>query len=161
MQTMSTQRLAWIAPLLLAATATATAAAAQAKPDLDLSTIKSLDCTFSVAAVGRWKGGEPLGEIKTAGVVSVRLEEIDTQDGSARVAGAAEEMVVQSSAFTLHFLDVSRAGRMALTTVFAQETKPGRLKAAHTRSDYVKITMGSFDSEPSIAQYYGDCAPTR
>src|SRR5688572_21405143 len=137
----------------------APAASAQTKTDIDLSTIKTLKCTFSVSAVGGWKNGEPEGQIKTGGTVSVQFVEIDTQDGSAQMAGsgAAEDIVLQASAWNMHFLEVARSGRLTMTSVFAQESKPGRLKAVHTRTDYLKISMPKFESEPTAAQYYGDC----
>jgi hypothetical protein len=124
-------------------------AGAQTKGEIDMMTIKTLDCTFSVTAVGAWKGGEPSAQIRTGGTVSVKLEEIDTGDGSARMPGNPPiEIVVQASVWNLHFLDVERSGRLIMTTVFAQESKPGRLKAVHTRTDYLKISMPNFESEP-------------
>jgi hypothetical protein len=139
----------------------AVAAAAQTNADINLMTIKSLDCIFSVSAVGSWKNGEATAQVKSGGTLTLKLEEVDTQDGSARLAGQIEELVLQSSTWNLHFLDVARSGRLSMTTVFAQESKPGRLKAVHTRTDYLKISMPGFESEPSAAQYYGDCLPTR
>jgi hypothetical protein len=68
-----------------------------------------------------------------------------------------EDIVLQASTWNLHFLEVARSGRLVMTSVFAQESKPGRLKAVHTRTDYLKISMPKFESEPQAAQYYGDC----
>jgi hypothetical protein len=143
----------------LAALLAAAPAAAQTKPDIDLTTIKTLKCTFSVSAIGAWKNGEPQAQVKTGGTVSVELVDIDTQDGSARLVGASagEDIVLQASAWNLHFLELQRSGRLTMTSVFGQETKPGWLKAVHTRTDYLKISMPKFESEPTAAQYYGDC----
>jgi hypothetical protein len=148
--------------IALAAFLPPAAAAQDAKPgappktnDIDLSTIKTLTCTFSVSAIGGWKNGEPEGQIRTGGTVTVQLEDIDTQDGSARMGN--EDIVLQASTWNLHFLEVARSGRLTMTSVFAQESKPGRLKAVHTRTDYLKISMPKFESEPQAAQYYGDC----
>jgi hypothetical protein len=153
-------RIPFFGPAAIALVAVlAPGAAAQTKTDIDLSTIKTLTCTFSVSAVGGWKNGEPQGQIKTGGMVTVQLEDIDAQDGSARLLGAAagEDIVLQASPWNLHFLELQRSGRLTMTSVFAQESKPGRLKAVHTRTDYLKISMPKFESEPTAAQYYGDC----
>jgi hypothetical protein len=160
---MAITRHACLAAALMLMSAPVAAQTAGAKPDVDLMSITALTCTFSVSAVGRWKAGEPTGQIRTGGTVAVELIEVDTADGSARMAGAgaAEEIVLQASVWNLHFLEVARSGRLTMTTVFGQETKGGRLKAVHTRTDYLKISMPGFESEPTAAQYYGDCAPTR
>ena len=160
---MAIMRHACLAAALMLMTAPVTAQTGGAKPDVDLMSITALKCTFSVSAVGGWKAGEPTGQIRTGGTVALELIDIDTADGSARVAGAgaAEEIVLQASAWNLHFLEVARSGRLMMTSVFGQETKEGRLKAVHTRTDYLKISMPGFESEPTAAQYYGDCAPTR
>ena len=153
---MRISRAAWLAAAWAAFMAPASA---QTKTDIDLSTIKTLKCTFSVSAVGGWKNGEPEGQIKTGGTVSVQLVDIETQDGSARLVGATagEHVVLQASAWNLHFLELQGSGRLTMTSVFAQESKPGRLKAVHTRTDYLKISMPKFESEPTASQYYGDC----
>ena len=48
----------------------------------------------------------------------------------------------------LHVLDVRPDGALTVTTVFAQESREGRLKAVHSRI-------------PDSSQYYGDCSFTR
>ena len=158
-------RAAWLTLLLMAPTATHAQqrVAPDPTPTIDLLSIKTLTCTFSVSAVGRWKGGEPTGEVRTGSTVSVRLVDIETADNSAQMvgSGAAEEIIVQASAFNLHFMEVSRAGALTMTTVFGQESKPGRLKAVHTRTDYLKISMPGYEAEPTAAQYYGDCEFSR
>jgi hypothetical protein len=160
---MATTRHACLAVVLMLVAAPAMAQGAAARPDVDLMSITALKCSFSVSAVGTWKGGEPAGQIRTGGTVAVELIDVDASDGSARLAGAgaAEDIVLQASAWNLHFLEVARSGRLTMTTVFGQETKEGRLKAVHTRTDYLKISMPGFESEPTAAQYYGECAPTR
>jgi hypothetical protein len=159
--TMAISRAAGFAAALAVLVA-APGAGAQTKGDIDLMTIKTLDCTFSVSAIGSWKGGEPTGTIKSGGTVSVKLEEISAQDGSARMPGNPPiELVLQASVWNLHFLDVERSGRLIMTTVFGQESRNGRLKAVHTRTDYLKISMPNFESEPTASQYYGDCAVGR
>jgi hypothetical protein len=158
-----TAALALSVALLASAESAAQTKAPEPKPDIDLMGITHLTCIFSVSATGTWKGGEPQGQIRTGSTVSVELTEIDTQDGSAQMVGSgqSEDIVLQASAWNLHFLEVSRSGRLTMTTVFGQESKPGRLKAVHTRTDYLKVSMPGFESEPTVAQYYGDCEAKR
>lgn len=61
----------------------------------------------------------------------------------------------------MHFLEVSRGGRLGITTVFAQYTTGERLKAVHSRTDYLPIDLPGFRSEPEVAMYFGDCEATR
>jgi hypothetical protein len=44
-----------------------------------------------------------------------------------------------------------------VTTVFAQEAAPKRLKAVHSRHGYLQMTVGRYIAEPSVSQNYGDC----
>jgi len=46
-------------------------------------------------------------------------------------------------------------------TVFAAYTTGTRLRAAHSRADYLPIDLPNFKSEPEVAQFYGDCEATR
>jgi hypothetical protein len=54
-----------------------------------LAKIKSLKCVFPVYASGSWKSGEPQAVAKT-GQLSIQIDAIDVQDGSARFVGAGE-----------------------------------------------------------------------
>ena len=46
---------------------------------------------------------------------------------------------------------------VALTTVFAQEASPKKLKAVHSRHGYLQMQVGRYISEPSVSQNYGEC----
>ncbi|NOT44736.1 MAG: hypothetical protein HOP14_09055 [Acidobacteria bacterium] len=149
---------------LLALLLLAPAVAAQNIPVAELATITALDCTFPIWTGTTWKEGVPDPQVRTSSTLSLRFDDIDTQDGLARQAagpGGEAELVVQLYGWNLHLLDTNRAGRMAITTVFGQVSREGRLKAVHTRSDFIATEMGSFRSQPELAQYYGDCEVTR
>jgi hypothetical protein len=60
------------------------------------------------------------------------------------------------SGWSLYFVENS-IGQLNVTTVFAQETAPKRLKAVHTRHGYLQMTVGRFISEPAVSQNYGEC----
>jgi hypothetical protein len=112
-----------------------------------LNSIKRLKCSFGTSTAGNWQSGEPqvrVAELKNA--LSFTIADIDSADGIATITRSerASSVSVQLSGSNLYFLDVRTSGA-TLTTVFSQESRPGRLKAVHTQT------------EPNLAQYYGDC----
>ena len=128
-------------------------------PDANaLARIKSLKCVFPVYTSGTWKNGEPQALAKT-GMLSIQIDAIDVQDGSARFVGVGEaaHIVVQLSGWSLHFLETGNTGSVNVTTVFAQETRGKKLKAVHSRHDYLQMSLPGFVSEPTVSQYYGEC----
>jgi hypothetical protein len=60
------------------------------------------------------------------------------------------------SGWSLYFVENS-VGQLNVTTVFAQESAPGKLKAVHSRHGYLQMQVGKFISEPSVSQNYGEC----
>ena len=90
--------------------------------------------------------GEAIARRLAAAGATVGIADIDSADGIATMTRAegASSVTVQLSGSNLYFLDV-RASGATLTTVFSQESQPGRLKAVHTQT------------ESNLAQYYGDC----
>jgi hypothetical protein len=113
-----------------------------------LEAIERLDCAFTASARGNWSGGAPRVQTTNAGQVDVSLSDIDVLEGSAtiRAEKRTASISVRSDRSNLYFLDPGSDGIATLTTVFSQETRPGRLKAVHTRTGRV------------AAQLYGDCA---
>jgi hypothetical protein len=55
---------------------------------------------------------------------------------------------------------VSRLGGLAVTSVFARESRDGKLKAMHSRSSFVPASVKDDSTEPEAQQYYGDCEAT-
>ncbi len=149
---------------VLALVATGIGVRAQALKEGDLSNIKALKCTFPRSTVVVWKDGVPEPRIRTTGVLTLEINEIDAADGSAIVGSVStgnHDVNVQVYGWNMHFLEASRGGRIGVTTVFAQYSTGDRLKAVYTRSDYLPIDLPGFKSEPEVAQYYGDCEATR
>ena len=126
--------------------------------DNPLAKIKSLKCVFEAYATGTWKNGEPQAQAKT-GQLSIQIDSIDTQDGSARFVGVGEaaHIVVQLSGWSLHFLETGNTGSVNVTTVFTQKSRGNKLRAVHSRHDYLEMSMPGFTSEPTVSQYYGEC----
>jgi hypothetical protein len=128
-----------------------------AEPPNPLTKVKALKCRFPVAVAGTWKNGEPVATPRTQELL-INVTEIDVGDGTAEVAGTAGKAFVSAvlSGWSLYFVENS-VGQLNVTTVFAQESSPGKLKAVHSRHGYLQMQVGKFISEPSVSQNYGDC----
>jgi uncharacterized lipoprotein YbaY len=142
----------------VAALALAPAAGAQTPdPPNPLKTVKGLKCRFPVAVSGTWKNGEAVATPRTQELL-ITVTEIDVSDGTAEVAGTAGKAFVSAvlSGWSLYFVE-NGVGQLNVTTVFAQESAPGKLKAVHSRHGYLQMQVGKFISEPSVSQNYGEC----
>jgi hypothetical protein len=148
------------AALLMLALADPQGAAAQSR-DLQrrLSTAKSVECTFSTLATGTWDGVTPQAAVTPAKVEASFLD-INVDEGTAEAGSAFGEVFisVRYSFGYLHFMQMSDAGPLHLTTILAHETAMGRLKAVHTRHEYSPTIVPGFTSRPEM--YIGDCAVT-
>jgi hypothetical protein len=129
----------------------------QADPPNPLTTVKRLKCRFPTASAAAWKSGDPQVQIRTQELL-FEITNIDVQDGTAEYLGTAGRAYVTAvlSGWSLYFVENS-VGQLNVTTVFAQEASPKRLKAVHSRHGYLQMTVGRFIAEPSVSQNYGDC----
>ena len=149
-----------LAGLMVAVLCTASPQArgqAQADPPNPLLTVKRLKCRFPTASAAAWKSGDPQVQIKTQELL-FDLTNIDVADGTAEYLGTAGRAFVTAvlSGWSLYFVENS-VGQLNVTTVFAQEAAPKRLKAVHSRHGYLQMTVGRYIAEPSVSQNYGDC----
>jgi hypothetical protein len=128
-----------------------------AEPPNPLTSLKRLKCRFPVAASAVWKGGEPQAQTKTQELL-FEIAAIDVQDGTAEYLGTAGRAYVTAvlSGWSLYFVE-NAVGQLNVTTIFAQEAAPKRLKAVHSRHGYLQMTVGRFVAEPSVSQNYGEC----
>ena len=135
----------------------APASAQTDEPPNPLKTVKALKCRFPVAVSGTWKNGEAVANPRTQELL-INVTEIDVSDGTAEVAGTAGKAFVSAvlSGWSLYFVE-NGVGQLNVTTVFAQESAPGKLKAVHSRHGYLQMQVGKFISEPSVSQNYGEC----
>ena len=113
-----------------------------------LESIQRLECVFTAGVSADWSGAEP--SVRTLGAanrLTLNLSDINVVDGSATLRDGARTSSVsaRSDRSNLYFFDLGSSGTATLTTVFSQETRPGHLKAAHTRTGV------------DAAQFYGDC----
>jgi len=143
--------------LVLASVAPIAAGQAPADPPNPLLTVKRLKCRFPTASAAAWKSGDPQVQIKTQELL-FELNAIDVQDGTAEYVGTAGRAYVTAvlSGWSVYFVENS-VGQLNVTTVFAQEASPKRLKAVHSRHGYLQMTVGKFIAEPYVSQNYGDC----
>jgi hypothetical protein len=135
----------------------ATAHAQTTEPPNILPTVKALKCRFPAATTATWKGGEAQPQTKTQ-EMQFTISEIDVQDGTAEFLGTAGRAYVTAvlSGWSMYFVE-SSVGQLNITTVFAQEASPKKLKAVHSRHGYLQMQVGRYISEPSVSQNYGDC----
>jgi hypothetical protein len=143
--------------VVLAVAAASAGAQAPAEPPNPLTTVKRLKCRFPQASSAAWKAGDPQIQLKTQELL-FEISNIDVQDGTAEYLGTAGRAFVTAvlSGWSLYFVENS-VGQLNVTTVFAQEAAPKRLKAVHSRHGYLQMTVGKFIAEPSVSQNYGDC----
>ena len=133
------------------------AAAQDAEPPNPLTSVKALKCRFPAATSATWKDGQPIAQTKTQELL-FEITEIDVDDGTAEFRGTAGRAFVTAvlSGWSLYFVE-NAVGQLNVTTVFAQEASPKRLKAVHSRHGYLQMKVGRFISEPSVSQNYGEC----
>jgi hypothetical protein len=131
-------------------------AAAPADP-VSLARVKELRCSFSIYASGSWKtavSAQTKGEESSVDIVA-----IDVQEGTAEIKDATPPtpvtaMLVGSS---LHILERTMSGSLTITTVFADVTPAGKLRAVQSHHEYVPVNLPGFLAQPSVSQHYGEC----
>lgn len=134
---------------------------AQDKPPADppnpLTTVKALNCRFPSATTATWKEGQAVAQTRTQ-ELQLSVENIDVQDATAEVRGTGSKAFVSAvlSGWSLYFVE-NGVGQLNVTTVFAQEASPKKLKAVHSRHGYLQMQVGRFISEPAVSQNYGEC----
>lgn len=128
-----------------------------AEPPNILNSVKALKCRFPAATTATWKGGDAVAQTKTQEMLFT-ISEIDVMDGTAEFLGTAGRSYVTAvlSGWSMYFVE-SSVGQLNVTTVFAQEASPKKLKAVHSRHGYLQMQVGRYISEPSVSQNYGDC----
>jgi hypothetical protein len=122
-----------------------------------LAAAKSLECKFTTLATGTWDGTKTSAAVSKADI-SVTFTDIDVDGGTAEAdSGFGNAFIsVRYAQGSLHFMQISDAGPLYITTVLATETAPGRLKAMQSRHEYSPTMLPGFTSRPEL--YVGDCA---
>jgi len=140
--------------------APAPAVALADEPPNPLTMVSALTCRFPAAASAGWSDeGTPEPRTREQDM-RIEISAIDLEDGTAEIRATTGTVFVSAvlSGWSLYFVE-NAVGLLNVTTVFAQESSPGRLKAVHSRHGYLQMQVGNFISEPSVSQNYGFCAP--
>jgi hypothetical protein len=125
------------------------------------TSVRRLQCVFTAAAGGVWQGGTAAVRPRSEVLLRLDIDAIDAQDGTATmrdVPESAAHLVAQFSGWTLHVIQTDGTGGLSVTSVFARESRDGKLKAVHSRANY--LPGGTPDVEPSAQQFYGECGAT-
>lgn len=136
----------------------ATGLAAQGTPlQQRLAAATSLRCTFSTVATGTWTDGVPAAVTKPA-KLNLAFKNVNVDEGTADAEATfgGSFVVVRHTTDYLHLMQSHSAGPLYTTTVFARESREGRMIAVHTRHEYTDVTVAGFTSRPET--YLGDCA---
>lgn len=143
----------------VALVALSTGASAQGSRALQqrLSGATRVECKFSTLVTGDWQSGSPTAAVAPASLEATFFD-INLDEGTAEAGSDFGQsfISVRYAEGYLHFLQMSNAGPLRITTVLAQESTGGRLKAVHTRHEYMPTALPGFTSRPEM--YVGDCA---
>ncbi|HEX4997188.1 MAG TPA: hypothetical protein VFY29_03115 [Terriglobia bacterium] len=125
-----------------------------------LAVAKGLRCSFPLSSVAGWKkDGQPEAALKP-GAFTLRFDSIDTDEGTAKLRNGTmeSEIIARAAPGYLHLMQSFRSGPMYITTVFDQPAGGGKLKAVHSRHEYLEPPLAGATSSPE--QYYGECEIT-
>jgi hypothetical protein len=116
-----------------------------------------VECQFSQIAKGDWNDQGSAFATEAADF-SAAFFDIDVESGTAEAEGrfGASYIIVRYAEGYLHFMQTLNSGPLYMTTILAQPTTDGRLKAVHTRHEYTQVSLPGFTSRPEM--YLGDCS---
>lgn len=133
-------------------------AAAQSRNlERQLAAATRVECSFEKLATGTWEG--PAAAIAvTDSNLEATFFDINIDEGTAEAGSDFGNtfISVRYAHGYLHFLQMSDAGPLRITTVLAQQSADGRMKAVQTRHEYSPTILAGFTSRPEM--YVGDCA---
>ena len=132
------------------------AAVGQGGLDRRLAAAKRLECTFSVMSTGTWEKNVPAITV-TPAEIKANYFDINIDEGTAEAESAygASFISVRFESGYLHIMQMSDAGPLYVTTVFARAAGEGKLMAVHTRIEYSPTIIPGFTSRPEM--YLGTC----
>ena len=145
----------------LAAVAFGSPAVAQNRALRDLlENAVRVECRFTSVSRGEWSASGTAFESEAVDYTAAFFD-IDVESGTAEAEGefGASYIVVRYAEGYLHFMQTLTAGPIHLTTILAEPSRDGRLKAVHTRHEYTQVSLPGYTSRPE--SYLGDCSVER
>jgi hypothetical protein len=133
------------------------AASGQGGLDRRLAAAKRLECSFSSLGTGTWDKNVPAITV-TPAELEANFFDINIDEGTAEAESpyGASFISVRYESGYLHIMQMSDAGPLYLTTVFARAAGEGKLMAVHTRMEYSPTIIPGFTSRPEM--YMGTCS---
>lgn len=129
-----------------------------------MRTITHLSCVFPLVSEAAWSpAAVPQSpRVRTDAPLAFEIEDIDIADGSAVITGsdADAEVIVKLFGWSLHFLDNGRPDAIAVTTVFAETSQNGKLRAVRSESRF-QAGVEARPGDVAASQFYGECEATR
>jgi hypothetical protein len=119
-----------------------------------------VDCKFTGVARGEWADGGARFHAEAVDYRAVFFD-IDVESGTAEAEGqfGASYIVVRYAQGYLHLMQTLGSGPIYVTTILAEPSVEGRLKAVHTRHEYTQVSLPGYTSRPE--SYLGDCSVER
>ena len=121
-----------------------------------LAVAQSVKCVFPLMVVATWTDKGPDVKTKTINK-EMRFDKINTEEGTAELQGdyGKYDIIVRYADGYLHFIQSFLNGPLYTTTVLEKKTASGKLKAMHSRHEYIDFALVGITSSPE--QYYGEC----
>jgi hypothetical protein len=128
----------------------------RAQGTVNLGKATRIKCTFSLMSVGTWGPEQAEAKTKPANLTQ-EFESINADEGTAQLkAGVGKyDIIVRYAGGYLHFIQSFYNGPLHITTVLEKKTATGKLKAMHSRHEFMDFALAGFTSSPE--QYYGEC----
>jgi hypothetical protein len=119
-----------------------------------------VECRFTSVSRGEWTDAGTAFVSEAVSFTAVFFD-IDVESGTAEAEGAfgASYIVVRYAEGYLHFMQTLSSGPIHLTTILAEPSGEGRLKAVHTRHEFTQVRLPGYTSRPE--SYLGDCSVER
>jgi hypothetical protein len=116
-----------------------------------------IKCTFPLMVVGTWSATQPEAKVKPTSLL-LEFENIKADEGTADLNstyGKYDIIVRYVPDGYLHFIQSFLNGPLYTTTILEKKTASGKLKAMHSRHEFMDFALPGITSSPE--QYYGEC----
>lgn len=126
----------------------------------------SIRCQLNIGSTATWKAGSPSIERSESGEGEVTFDAIEPEESTARAIGnvGAEDVLVLSTQIGFTFVEVTDAGNLVVTTVFASTApeRPNHFIAVESRhvgwpASWPEGPKTESAPGPFPAQYHGTC----